>query len=155
MKITKKTILFIILIVFFVVADRFLKVLCLNGYFDRPVPVLGDIFSLDFVKNYYISFSIPFSGPILTIFIGLIILILLFYWFKLYVANIGNKTVDINLSPLTLLIIGAILNFTDRISYGFVVDYFSLKYFTVFNLADVMICAGVLWLIFSKKDIKF
>jgi signal peptidase II len=57
---------------------------------------------------------------------------------------------------LTILIIGAILNFTDRIKFGYVIDYFSLKYFTVFNLADVMICGAVFYIFiinFKKHDV--
>lgn len=155
MKISKKTIIFIISIVFFVVADRFLKFLCLKGYFNQPLSIISDIFSLNFAKNYYISFSIPLSGPILTTAIGLIILILLLYWLKLYIQNTKHQIVNTNLFPLTILIIGAMLNFTDRIRFGYVIDYFDLKYFTIFNLADIMILTGVIWLIIFNNHKKY
>jgi signal peptidase II len=155
MKISKKTVLFIILAVFFVVADRFLKFLCLQGYFNQPPPILGNFFSLEFVKNYYISFSIPLSGPILTAAIGLIILALLIYWLKiLFSPNLQSSIFNLQV-PLAILITGAILNFIDRIRYGFVIDYFNLKYFTVFNLADIMIVIGVIILIINQKYEKF
>jgi signal peptidase II len=152
MKISKKTIIFIILTVFFVSADRFLKILCLHGYLDRPLPIIGDILALNFVKNYYISFSIPLSGPLLTAVIGLIILILLFYWLKIFFSPGLKSPISNLLIPLTILIIGAILNLTDRLKYGFVVDYFNLKWFTVFNLADILIVSGIIWIIL--KNIK-
>jgi signal peptidase II len=152
MKISIKTVALIILAVFFVLADRFFEALCLKGWFDQPMPIIGDLFSLRYVKNYYIAFSIPFSGPILTGIIGLIIVILLIYWLKPLLSNHDNSpTLKLNY-PLTILIIGAILNFTDRVKYGFIIDYFYLKYFTIFNLADIMIVTGVCWLIiFNKK----
>jgi signal peptidase II len=145
--ISKKTVTFIVLAVFFVVLDRFLEALCLHGYFDHPVTIIGDIFTLSYVKNYYIAFSLPFSGPILTALIGIIILTLLIYWLKLvFFTNLKFRTSNIGYA-LTILIIGAILNFTDRIKFGFVIDYFYLKYFTIFNLADIMIVGGVIFLI--------
>ncbi|MBU1778489.1 signal peptidase II, partial [Patescibacteria group bacterium] len=52
------------------------------------------------------------------------------------------------------IIFGAISNLTDRLEYGYVIDYFSLKYFTIFNLADVMIVIGVFCL-FKKIAILF
>jgi signal peptidase II len=153
-QISIKTVLFIILAVFFVLADRFLKALSLKGFFDSPIPLFDNIFSLHYVKNFYIAFSLPFSGPILTALIGIIILILLIYWLKLLFSTSLQSFNFKFLFPLTILILGAILNFTDRIKYGFVVDYFDLKYFTVFNLADIMIVAGVAGLlIFSSKKI--
>ena len=48
---------------------------------------------------------------------------------------------------LTFIIFGAISNMLDRLKYGFVIDYLDLKYFTVFNMADVMIVGGVLGII--------
>lgn len=58
-----------------------------------------------------------------------------------------SQTPDPKIYPLTILIFGAILNFTDRIKFGYVVDYFDLKYFTVFNVADVMITTSIVFLI--------
>lgn len=156
MKIAKKTTLFIVLVVFFVALDRSLKTLCLKGFFDQPHYLIPNIFSLNYAKNYGIAFSLPLSGPILTIVIGLIILILLAYWLKMFklrsMPNDKCQMINASFYALTILIIGAILNFTDRIRYGFVIDYFDLKYFTVFNLADIMIvCAVADLLILSSK----
>jgi signal peptidase II len=145
-----KTVVLIIVAVFFVLADRFLKALCLKGFFDNPVPLIGNFFSLHYVRNFYIAFSIPFSGPILTALIGLIILILLAYWLKIFFSAGHSAQISQVGYPLTILILGAILNFTDRILYGFVIDYFDLKYFTIFNLADIMIVSGVCLILFGN-----
>jgi signal peptidase II len=154
MKISKKTTIFIILVVFFVALDRLLKTLCLKGFFNQPLSLVGDIFSLHFIKNYYIAFSLPLGGLILNIITGIIILILLAYWLKLFkqslIQNNKYQTLNTNLCALTTLIIGAIINFTDRLQFGFVVDYFDLKWFTVFNLGDIMISGSVLFIILSN-----
>lgn len=155
MKISKKAVIFTIIIAFFVILDRFLKTLCLKGLLDQPFPILGDVFSLHFAKNYYISFSLPFSGPLLTASIGLIILILLGFLLKSFIAP-NTKTISGNQQYLlTILIIGAIINLTDRLKFGYVIDYFDLKWFTVFNIADIFITASIAVLTllnFSKND---
>jgi signal peptidase II len=138
----KKTVFYTLLAVFLIGFDRFFKVLALNQVFDPPVSVLQDWFKLGFSPNYNIAFSIPFSGFWLNVLIGLMILGLLFY-----LVFLGKKKEYKQFAPLTFLIFGAISNFADRLSHGFVVDYFDLKYFTVFNLADVMIVGGVLGLL--------
>ena len=50
-------------------------------------------------------------------------------------------------AALSLLITGTISNFLDRIQYGHVVDMIVLTAWPIFNLADIMILAGIGWLI--------
>ncbi|MFA5248448.1 MAG: signal peptidase II [Patescibacteria group bacterium] len=139
-RISKKTTIFTILAVFFVILDRFLKVLCSKGLLDKPFPLFGDILGLHFAKNYYISFSIPLSGPILTTAIGIIILILLVYLIKTFKTQLS----------LLILIIGATINFIDRLKFGYVIDYFDLKWFAVFNIADCFIVLGIFFLLIKQ-----
>ena len=51
--------------------------------------------------------------------------------------------------PLTLILAGAIGNFIDRLQNGYVVDMFELLFinFPVFNVADLCLTVGVLWLV--------
>lgn len=55
---------------------------------------------------------------------------------------------------LTLIIIGGYSNLFDRIFYQGVVDYLSIWYWPVFNLADIYIVIGVMTLMYLnyKKD---
>lgn len=62
---------------------------------------------------------------------------------------------------IALLFSGALGNAIDRISYGFVVDFISLKWFNfpVFNIADIAIVLGAVFLIifvlfFDKSEDK-
>jgi lipoprotein signal peptidase len=50
---------------------------------------------------------------------------------------------------LAIIFSGAISNMIDRIRFGCVVDYIDLKFFPVFNLADVYITLGVIFIIFN------
>ena len=138
----KKTIYSVVLAIFFVILDRFFKILALNYYENIKVDLILDYFGFTLAKNYYIAFSLPLSGPILTAFIVIIILILLY--FELILIKKQEYT---QAMCLTFVIFGAISNVIDRIKYGFVIDYLDLKYFTVFNIADSMIVFGTVLLI--------
>ncbi len=149
---SKKIAFYLILAIFFVLLDRFLKVLALIGVFTPPIQMFGDIFRLNLAKNYGIAFSLPLGGWILNLFIVLIILYLVYYWLKL-----NKKRENKILILLTFIIFGAISNMVDRLKFGFVVDYLDLKWFTVFNLADVMIVGGIILILFINflnKDKK-
>lgn len=50
-------------------------------------------------------------------------------------------------SASALLLGGAASNLVDRLRFGFVMDYIDLKVFPVFNLADVAIVLGAVFLI--------
>lgn len=144
----KKTTAVLIAVVFFVALDRFLKVF---AFYDQAGEhnLLGGILKFSYKSNYYIAFSLPLAGWPLTILIALIIIVLI--TFGLYHAK---KFRAGRAAALFIIILGAGSNLYDRLKYGFVIDYLDLKYFTVFNLADAMIVAGVAVLLISanKKE---
>jgi len=145
----KKMALILASAIFFISLDRFFKVLAKNYFYNNEINLIGDILKFNFAKNFGIAFSIPFSGFVLNFVIIIIILILayiLFYSFK--------KERYLLVCLLTFIVFGAISNMVDRGLYGFVIDYLDLKYFTVFNLADVMIVGGAVFLLISYKRIK-
>ncbi|RLC39042.1 signal peptidase II [Candidatus Falkowbacteria bacterium] len=145
----KKMALILTSAIFFIALDRFLKVLAKNYFFNKKISLIGDILKFNFAKNYGIAFSIPFSGFILNLIIIIIILMLgyiLFYSF--------NKKNYLLAGLLTIIVFGAISNMLDRAMYGFVIDYIDLKYFTIFNIADIMIVLGALFLLILNKRIK-
>lgn len=121
----------------FFILDRLLKHLALNT--EQAIHIIGDFFLFNFVRNYNIAFSLPLSGWFLNIGITLIIIGLFVYLPK---AKTSEKP------AIFLILIGAISNFIDRLCYGYVIDYLDLNWFTVFNLADVLICTGTIMLAF-------
>lgn len=151
----KKITAIVLLAVIFVLSDRFLKFLAVEGYFEPSKKIISNLFSLNFIKNPYISFSLPVGGWGLNVAIALLICALCSY--ALYYIRQKNFFVSIMLFAMLL---GAISNFVDRLKYGYVIDYFDLKFFTVFNLADAMIVlsaiglAGALFLEEKKKNIQ-
>lgn len=109
--------------------------------------LLGEILKFNFKANYYIAFSLPLYGVWLNAVVGLIILTLIYCLAQVWRGGKRETAVC-----LFAIIMGAAGNLFDRFKYGYVIDYLDLKYFTVFNLADAMIVAGVICLLFFVKQ---
>jgi signal peptidase II len=145
--INKITACYLLLAVFLLVFDRIAKsYVYLNQVIEYKI--FGDYFKISFALNPYIAFSLPLSGFLLVLIIIIILIIILIATIKFYILK------NYHLAGLSFLIfIGASSNLFDRFKYGAVIDYFNLKYFTVFNLADsmIVICAVFIFFIFSNK----
>jgi signal peptidase II len=128
--------------VFLLSFDRFLKTWALTCQGD-PIPLVGSFLNLAPAKNPYIAFSLPIGGMAVILLTAAIILGIGFFYYRL-----ALKRQYLLMPALTFLLLGAISNFYDRVKHGFVIDYFDLDYFTIFNLADVMIVLSVSMLLF-------
>ena len=145
---TKKMIAINLAVIFFIGLDRFLKVLAL-GSRGREFNLLGEILKFNYTANYYVAFSLPLAGRAVEALIAVIILALMLFWLNGFLRREYAKS-----APLALIILGAAGNLFDRLKYGYVIDYLDLKYFTVFNLADAMIVAGAVLLLFNINNKK-
>jgi len=144
MFLNKKTAVYFFSAVFLLVIDRFLKLIALNNISKE---IFGEWFRFNYVKNYYIAFSLPITGHVLNIIIAIIIL-----WLTYYFVFLIKKPDHGEAGFLLLVIFGAASNFFDRLKFGYVIDYFDLSYFTVFNLSDAMIFLGVMgFLLLGKR----
>jgi len=134
----------IIMIAIFFIADRWLKVLALDQAGQPAQKIISQLLLFNFHPNYYIAFSLPLSGwPIVTLIFVIIISLILSIFYL--ILNKKKQTTLILL--LTVILFGAISNILDRLLYGYVIDYLQLKYFAIFNLADVMISLSIIFLI--------
>lgn len=145
-----KNIAITILIAIFFIGDRLLKSLALYLP-DKSISLIGDWLNFYFLPNYNIAFSLPIGGQILNILIALILIFILL----LLIFFSRKKTEIFIIYGLICLFLGAVSNFYDRLTHGYVIDYLSLKYFTIFNLADVLISIGAILLLIkiNKKSI--
>ena len=137
-KISLKNIAIASVMAMFFISDRYLKSLALIFSDRPPLKLIGDFFSFNFTANYNLAFSLPLKEPLLSVLVISVILCLGFC--VLYLIN--KKTEQMIIIFLTLILLGALSNIFDRLTYGYVIDYWELKYFTVFNLADIMITGG-------------
>ena len=102
-----------------------------------------------------LSFEENYIYQVLTTIIFIVIIILLFMIFR-------AKTKKYEKNGLILIAGGALGNFYDRIIYNAVPDFIDLHignfHWFIFNIADIFITIGVLWLIFletiSKKKVN-
>lgn len=92
---------------------------------------------INYVQNTGVAFGL-FNG-----FNWVFILIdLVFIFILVYLLFFKNGFFEFRIG-LGLILAGAIGNLIDRVVYGFVIDFIDLKYWYVFNLADVFIVIGV------------
>ncbi|MFA6250978.1 MAG: signal peptidase II [Candidatus Shapirobacteria bacterium] len=134
-------------VVFLVVLDRLFKAWAVS--FSPEINLICDWFRIVLAKNQGIAFSLPIFGRWLSIVIFLIIIFLIY----VFVSKI-KKTAYFETVLYSAIILGAASNLYDRLKFGYVIDYFSLKYYSVFNIADALIMFGLLglfWLTIDKN----
>jgi len=103
------------------------------------------LFKLDFVKNYGAAFNILSGSRIFLSLISILFSILLIY------LIFRKKTLDsFDLYSYSFILGGTIGNGIDRIFKGFVVDFINLNIinFPVFNIADISINVGFIFLLY-------
>lgn len=105
--------------------------------------LIPNFFAFKLFQNPALGFSLYFPANLIII-LSVIIL--------LGLAIVIHKRPAL-LFPAFLIWLGALSNLLDRWRYGFVIDYFHLYPISYFNLADLLIFVGAVFLIFklSKK----
>ena len=141
----KTKLYFVSLSVFIVLIDQFTKYLM---FYNSKLFINKDflLFRFDFVKNYGAAFNI-FSGS--RIFLSLISII--FSILLIYLILRKNTLNLFSLYAYSFILGGTIGNGIDRIYKGFVVDFINLNIinFPVFNIADISINIGFIFLLYN------
>lgn len=132
------------------VADRMLKIY----FFQNPFLEIWRDFVLQFsfVKNFGIAFGIGVPKFLIMSAVILVLLFLSFMFDRAY----REKDIQRQLS-LAMIFVGAVSNLIDRVQYGYVIDYIHVKFFSVFNVADIFITLGAVlsfWNIMNKKTVS-
>ena len=136
---------FLSLSIFIVLIDQYTKYLM---FYNKKLFINKDflLFKLDFVKNYGAAFNI-FSGS--RIFLSLISI--LFSIILIYLIFRKNTLNSFELYSYSFILGGTFGNGIDRIYKGFVVDFINLNIinFPVFNIADISINIGFIFLLYN------
>ena len=136
---------FLSLSIFIILIDQFTKYLMfynLKKYINKDFL----LFRIDFVKNYGAAFNIFNGNRIFLSFISIIFSILLIY------LILRKYTISLyDLYSYSFILGGTIGNGMDRILRGFVIDFINLNFinFPVFNIADISINIGFIFLIYT------
>ena len=110
----------------------------------ESVPVIPHIFHFTYVLNPGAAFGMFAHARWFFIVAGvaLVVLAVLAY------PRLRREAPMIRYGALAL-VAGALGNLIDRIATGLVVDFFDLRIWPVFNIADIAICAGVFCMILA------
>ncbi len=137
----------IVLVIFF---DLYSKNFALN-YLQEKVNILWNFFFLKYAENTWIAFSIPLEWLALKIITIILTWAIIFYFFK-YEYNEKNKLLSVS---FWLILWWAIANWYERIFNEKVIDFLWIKYFVIFNFADVAITTGaIIYLLILFKENK-
>ena len=143
--------LFIISIIFFL--DRYSKTKIISNFSDNILRI-NDFINFNLVWNTGIGFGFLSTNSNLiynsiTTIIGLVIIFLIYLIFK-------SKNIDKIL--FSLILGGALGNFYDRLVYFAVPDFIDIHYnnfhWFTFNIADIFISIGIIFLIMKDLFLK-
>lgn len=98
------------------------------------IDVFGSFFSLSLAHNTGAGFSILKGNNYLLVVLNVIIICSLICYYKFIDKE--------NHLAFSLIFAGAFSNLVDRVIHGFVIDYFSIGIFPIFNVADILITIG-------------
>jgi len=136
---------FILLSIFIIISDQVTKNIINLNYksFTNNDFVL---FRFDYVKNYGAAFNLLNGNRIFLSILSTSISIILLY----FILN-NKKKSNIDLLSYSFILGGTIGNGIDRIIKGYVIDFINLNFinFPVFNIADISINIGLLFIIYG------
>ena len=144
--------LFIVILIFFF--DRISKIKIIKHQQENSLIYINDFINFDLVWNTGIGFGFLSTNSNLiynsiTTIIGLVIIFLIYLIFK-------SKNIDKIL--FSLILGGALGNFYDRLVYFAVPDFIDVHYnnfhWFTFNIADIFISIGIIFLITKDLFLK-
>ena len=149
----KENVVYFTLIFIIFILDRVTKIQVINELSDREY-FFNDYINFDLIWNTGIGFGILSTESellynIITMFIGLVLLVL--FWI-LFTSDRFDKYI------FSLIIGGAIGNFYDRLTLKAVPDFIDIHYndfhWFTFNIADIFITLGIISFISRNLFVK-
>ena len=136
---------FLTLSIFIILIDQFSKYFIFYNY-KKVININFLLFRLDFVKNYGAAFNIFSGNRIFLSCISIIFTILLTY----LILRRNNLNL-LDLLSYSFILGGTVGNGIDRILKGYVIDFINLNIinFPVFNVADISINIGFIFLLYN------
>ena len=127
--------------IFIILADQISKIFFTNA----NIVIIPGILKFSYTQNTGAAFSI---GTINVVMILSLVITIVF----IFLAKKHNSKYKL---PYTLIIAGSIGNLIDRFFRGYVVDFISILKFPIFNIADISITIGIVFLVFKiLKKVK-
>lgn len=131
--------------------------LFLRHFFENISESKGDIviipnfFKISVIKNEGISFSLFQNNRVVVIIIPIILIMVILLAFFKFLKSFNM----FNVICFSFIFGGALSNLIFRITYGYVIDYFSFFNFPIFNFPDAILFIGIvlflITILFFKK----
>lgn len=135
--------------------DQLTKIWAVNTLMNQPPQIfIPGLLGFRYVRNTGAAFSILRDQQLLLIIVTFLILAgMTGYMIKAIKAD-APKVVKL---AYVLVISGAIGNFIDRARLNYVIDFLEFKFikFPIFNIADVLIVVGVIFLSWAILFLKY
>lgn len=123
--------------------DQVVKYLAMSILDDGPIDVFGPV-SFHLTTNTGVAFSLGAGSK------AVALAVILSCFLVAVVVRMPWATANSGSRLATGLLVGGVLgNLIDRVGRGSVVDFIHVRYFSVFNLADIAIVAAVVILLFA------
>ena len=135
-----------------VIVDQFTKYIVASKMIEgMSIPIVDGIFHLTFILNPGAAFGILENNRWFFVLTALAVLAFLFYYRHVILSE--TRMVQFGIA---LFAGGALGNLIDRIRIGLVIDFFDLRIWPIFNVADIAICLGVGLILWStiKTELK-
>ena len=121
---------------------------CIIGTSNFFYEVIPDFFYIDYTSNTGAAFSILSGHNIILVLLTIALCVMIYHIMYSY------KESKLNNAAFGLMFGGILGNLADRLFIGYVRDFISFKFgsvfFPTFNVADMAICIGALLLIISS-----
>jgi len=109
-----------------------------------PNDLVGNVIRLTRVHNEGGAFGIfPGGGIVFLVVSGIVSLVL---FLILLTMEIDNRLIR---TGMAFVLAGALGNLVDRIQWGYVLDFFEIRGFPIFNVADACITVGAVFIILA------
>lgn len=142
---SRRTLIFITALLIILLVDQLLRFAAIQ----RTTMWQDGVVAFGFFPNAGAIFSWPVPAAVMTVITGIIVVGL-----SLALYLVGWRRGEwFALGLLTMVTAGA-ANFVDRVRFGYVVDYVSVgQWFPVFNLADILIVAGLVLIVWPRRNL--
>ncbi|MEI6080370.1 MAG: signal peptidase II [bacterium] len=152
-----------IIVVLVVILDQISKYMIYSSMYPYEVkPIISNFFNIVYAKNYGSAFSFLNDAPAwfrkpFFIMVPLAAMVLVLYLLK-NAMRLGKENI-LQVFAFSLVIGGALGNFLNRLTYGFVIDFLQFKitntyYWPSFNVADISITVAVTLLFIEMTSVE-
>lgn len=125
--------------------DQIIKrIVSLNMKAGETIPIVQNAFHITYILNPGAAFGILENERVFFIIAGVLVIAA-----GVYVLPKLKKQEKLIRFGSIFLLAGAVGNLIDRIRNGLVIDFIDFRVWPVFNIADIAICSGTFFIIYS------